>query len=154
MPALRNAGMRPISLDLRQRVVAMRHEDGQSMGEIAKRFRNPKGTVQNILERNRDNGKKELRPQNAGRKRGLSKEHLNALEQLVVHHPNTTLERLREGLSLPVTIITIHNSLKRMGFTLKKNRYVRVNKSDPMQPDNENNGSGRCPVWIRYVWCS
>jgi len=124
--------MRATSLDLRQRVVAARHEDGQSMGEIAQRFRIPKGTVQNILERYRDDGKIEPRPQNAGRKRGLSEEQLYALEQYVVHHPDMTLERLREGLSLPVSIITVHNSLKRMGFTLKKNRYVRVNKSDPM----------------------
>ncbi len=35
-------GMKPTSNDLRRRVVAARVEDGQSMGQIAERFRMPK----------------------------------------------------------------------------------------------------------------
>ena len=54
--------MRPTSLDLRQRVVATRVEDGQSMGQIAERFKIPKGTVQNILERYRDAGTVQPKP--------------------------------------------------------------------------------------------
>lgn len=122
--------MKPTSLDLRKRIVAARYEDGQSMGEIAKRFRIAKGTVQNILERYRDHGTIEPKPQNAGRKPGLTPEMLNDLKQLVLSRPDITLERMREELDLPVSIVTIHYALKRLGFTLKKKRYVQVNKSD------------------------
>lgn len=121
--------MKPTSLDLRERVVAARVEDGQSMGEIAERFRIPKGTVQNILERYRDAGTVEPCPQNAGRKSGLSPTQLAQLEQAVLRQPDSTLERLKQSLDLPVSIVTVHNSLKRMGFTLKKSRYERVNSN-------------------------
>ncbi len=68
--------MRPTSIDLCKRVVAARIEDGQSMGAIAERFKIPKGTVQNILERYRDSGGAAPKPQNAGRKPALSSEAL------------------------------------------------------------------------------
>ncbi len=122
--------MRATSIDLRKRVVAARHEDGQSMGQIAERFRIPKGTVQNILERYRDAGTFERKPQNAGRKRGLSEEQLLQLEQEVTEHPDSTLLGLKEKLDLPVSVVTVHNSLRRLGFTLKKRRYERVSTSE------------------------
>ena len=76
--------MRPTSTDLRQRVVAARLEDGQSMGQIAERFRLPKGTEQNILERYREAGTVEPKPRNVGRKPSFSGEGLRRLEEDVV----------------------------------------------------------------------
>ena len=132
MPTVYTMGMRATSLDLRKRVVAARIEDGQSMGEIANRFRIAKGTVQNILERYRDAGTYEAKPQNAGRKRGLTDEQLRKLEEEVTEHPDMTLLGLQEKLELPVSVVTVHNSLRRMGFTLKKKRYVRVSNGEKM----------------------
>ena len=120
MHTVYTVAMKATSLDLRKRVLAARIEDGQSMGEIAERFRMPKGTVQNILERYRDAGTLEPRPQNAGRKRGLSGDQLRALEAEVERCPDSTLGQLQETLHLPVSVVTVHNSLKRLGFTLKK----------------------------------
>lgn len=117
--------MKPTSLDLRKRIVAARTEDGQSMGEIAKRFRIPKGTVQNILERYRDAGTVEPKPQNAGRKPAFDKKALRRLEQDVVGHPDSTLEELRDRGGLTVSLVTVHKTLKKLGFTRKKSLYVR-----------------------------
>lgn len=124
--------MRPTSLDLRKRVVAARLEDGQSMGEIAQRFRIPKGTVQNILERYRTAGTVDPKPQNAGRKPGVSKQALSKLERAVERHPDATLEELRERCGLSVSVVTVHNTLKKLGFTRKKNLYVRTSNADEM----------------------
>lgn len=129
MPTVYTIGMKPTSLDLRERVVAARMEDGQSLGEIAERFRIPKGTVQNIVERYRDAQTCEPCPQNAGRKAGLSPAQLAQLERAVLSQPDSTLERLKQSLELPVSVVTVHNSLKRMGFTLKKSRYERVSNN-------------------------
>jgi transposase len=117
--------MKPTSLDLRKRIVAARTEDGQSMGEIAKRFRIPKGTVQNILERYRDAGTVEPKPQNAGRKPAFGEKALRRLEQDVLRHPDSTLEELRDRSGLTVSLVTVHKTLKRLGFTRKKSLYVR-----------------------------
>ncbi len=122
--------MKPTSNDLRRRVVAARMEDGQSMGQIAERFRIPKGTVQNILERYRDAGTVEPKPQNAGRKSAVSGQVLRKLERNVLQHSDATLAELRDRCGLSVSLVTVHNTLKRLGFTRKKSLYVRASNAD------------------------
>jgi transposase len=124
--------MRPTSVDLRKRVVAARLEDGQSMGEIAKRFRLPKGTVQNILERYWESGTVAPKPQNAGRKSAFSPQELHRLEQDLERHPDATLSELRERSGVRVSLVAFHRTLRKLGFTRKKSLYVRVNSSVPM----------------------
>ena len=123
--------MRPTSTDLRKRVVAAR-TDGQSMGEIAERFRIPKGTVQNILERYRDAGTLAPKPQNAGRKAVFSGMALSRLEQDVLAHPDATLEELRERSGVKASLVAVHNTIKKLGFTRKKNSYVRTSNAARM----------------------
>jgi transposase len=121
--------MRPTSIDLRKRVVAARMEDGQSMGQIAKRFKIPKGTVQNILERYRDSGTILPKPQNSGRKPAFSGEALRRLEQDVLDCPDITLEELRDRSGLNVSVVCVHNTVKKLKFTRKKSLYVRASNS-------------------------
>ena len=124
--------MRPTPIELRERIVAARTVDDQSMGEIAERFRIPKGTVQNILTRYREAGTVEPRPQNAGRKSAFSPEALNALERDVQRHPDATLDELRQRSTVKVSLVSFHNALKRLGFTRKKSLYVRASNSARM----------------------
>ena len=122
--------MRATSIDLRKRIVAARIEDGQSMGEIATRFRIPKGTVQNILERYRDAGTVQPKPQNPGRKPAFSGKTLQRLVRDVKRHPDATLEQLRDRSGLTVSLVCVHKTLKKQGFTLKKSLYVRASSAD------------------------
>lgn len=118
--------MKPTSIDLRKRVVAARTVDGQSFGQIAERFRIPKGTVQNIVERYRDAGTVGPKPQNAGRKPAIVGRALCKLERDVEQRPDATLSELRDRCGLDVSLVTIHNTLKKLGFTRKKSLYVRA----------------------------
>jgi len=123
-------GMRPTSIDLRQRVVAARLEDGQSLGAIAERFRIPKGTVQNILEHYRDTGTVVPKPQNAGRKTAFTPETLFELEQDVLRHPDSTLAEFQKRSKVKVSQVSFHNALKKLGFTRKKSLYVQVSSDE------------------------
>lgn len=134
-------GMKPTSNDLRRRVVAARIEHGQSMGQIAERFRIPKGTVQNILERYRDAGTIAPKPQNAGRKPAISGRALRRLERRVLRQPDATLAELRERCGLRVSVVTVHNTLKKLGFTRKKSLYVQLSSADETWPQNEGHGA-------------
>lgn len=116
--------MRPTAIELRMRVVAARTEDGQSMGEIAKRFRIPKGTVQNILKRHQDTGSVDPKPQNAGRKPAFSYAALQALKSDVLANPDGTLEEFRSRSQVKVSVVAFHNAIKKLGFTRKKSRYM------------------------------
>jgi transposase len=129
MPTCYALDMKPTSIDLRKRIVSARITDGQSLGQIATRFQVPKGTVQNILERYRDAGVLEPKPQNAGRKPAFSGEALRRLEQDVQQHPDATLAELRERSEVQASIIAVHNALKRLGFTRKKSLYTQTNNA-------------------------
>jgi len=110
---------------LRKRIVAARFEDGQSMGLIAERFRIPKGTVQNILRRYAQTGTVEPKAHGGGRRPTFSPEALRRLEWDVEHHPDATLEELRERSGLRVSLVAFHKRLRQLGFTRKKSLYVR-----------------------------
>ena len=99
------------------------------MGEIARRFKIPKGTVQNILERWRDDGTVEPRPRLAGRKAAFSTEERQRLAKEVETHPDATLAELRERSGKEVSLVCLHRTLRQLGFTRKKKRYVRANSS-------------------------
>lgn len=124
--------MRPTPIELRKRVVAARNEDGQSMGQIAERFRMPKGTVQNILKRHRDSGSIHPKPQNAGRKSAFSQEDLRFLKEDVLSNPDDTLEEFRTRSRVNVSVVSFHNVIKKLGFTRKKNRYTQSSNAEKM----------------------
>jgi len=106
------------------------------MGEIAARFKMPKGTVQNILERYRDSGIVLPKPANSRRRPAFSGTALIKLEKDVLDHPDSTLEELRDRSGMMVSLVCIHNTLKRLGFTRKKKLYVRMNNS--VRPSQRN----------------
>ncbi|MEI9998845.1 MAG: hypothetical protein WDO13_06600 [Verrucomicrobiota bacterium] len=56
-----------------------------------------------------------------GKPRSLAPEQVNRLERFVDAHPDATLEQMREKLGAACTIITIHNTLRRLGYRFKKN---------------------------------
>ena len=128
--------MKATSIDFRKRIVAARLKDGQSMGQIAERFGIAKGTVQNIIERYRDAGTVDPEPPNAGRKAAFGGALLKRLEQDVLEHPDATLAELRDRSGLAVSLVTVHNTLKRMGFTLKKSLCAPRNNAGPMSLNN------------------
>lgn len=135
--------MKPTSIDLRQRVLAARVADGQSMGQIASRFKIPKGTVQNILERHRDSGTIHPKPQNAGRKPAFSQAALRRLEQDISLRPDATLSELRERSGIKASLVAVHYATRRLGFTRKKNRYVRTNNAAPTSSNDARPGAKR-----------
>jgi transposase len=123
--------MKATSIDLRKRIVVARTDDGQSMGEIARRFKISKGTVQNILERWRDDGTVKPRPRLAGRKPAFSPEERQRLVRQVEAHPDATLAELRKGNGKEVSLVCLHRTLRQLGFTRKKKLYVRANSCMP-----------------------
>ena len=135
--------MKPTSIDLRERLVAARVVDGQSMGEIAKRFKVPKGTVQNILELYRDTGGVEPKPQNAGRKSAFSALAIARLEKEVLLHPDVTLAELRERSGVKVSVVAVHHALKRLGFTRKKSLYEPPSSAGRTSPRDARPGANR-----------
>ncbi len=118
--------MRPLSNDLRRRVVRARQE-GWSLGRIAEHYRLHKGTVQHVVEHFQRSGGVEPYPQNAGRKPTFDAMALRRLEHDVLAHPDATLDELRRRSGKQVSLIAVHRTLRnKLDFTRKKSLYVRA----------------------------
>jgi transposase len=133
-------GMRALSYDLRQRIVDARKAGGLSLGQIARRYDVPRSTVQSVLEHYRDTGTIEPRPGNPGRRAAFEGQALRRLEQDVLAHPDATLEELRARCAVQTSLVTIHHTLKRLGFTRKKKRYERASRPGPRSPRDVKRG--------------
>lgn len=93
----------------------------------------PKATVQRLIEHFRATGTLEPKPQNSGRKPAFSGKALRKLEAYVLANPDATLAELRRHSKIKVSLVAIHNTLRRaLGFTRKKSLYVRASNSERM----------------------
>ena len=122
--------MKAISVDLRKRVVSARLVDGQSMGEIAQRLQMPKASVQTILKHHQDTQNLEPKPHAGGHAPAFSGDALRVLEAEVLRRPGATLEQLRDACGVKSSVVAVHNTLKKLGYTRKKSLYVRANSEE------------------------
>jgi len=120
---------RPISLDLRQRIMASYDQNEGTREEIAQRFRVSLGMVKKLLQQRRQTGNIACRYDRCGRKPKIVAGHRQQLRALLSRQPDLTLEELRRAAQLDCTIQAIHYVLEGMGLTYKKRRSGPVNKT-------------------------
>jgi transposase len=112
--------MKPLSMDLRQRIVwAVDHHEG-SRREIASRFRIDPSCITRLLQLRRETGSLRPRPHGGGKPPALDRDGLERLRALVRKRPDATLEELRQLLGLDGSIMMVWRALKKLGITRKK----------------------------------
>jgi transposase len=115
--------MRPLSQDLRSRIVAAR-VDGVGTGEVSQRFDVNRSTVERIWNQHCKLG--HVKPKQIGgyRKSRLQK-HARTLGRWIEKKADVTLAELRERclteLGVSVGINALWHQLRRMGLSSKKN---------------------------------
>jgi transposase len=112
--------MRPLSADLRWRIVEAIDQREGSLREIADRFRVSLTCIVRLLRRRRETGSIEPKPHGGGRLAALDEEHLQGLRELVCGQPDATLEELRQRLGVDCSVAAISRALKKLGITRKK----------------------------------
>lgn len=116
--------MRPLSMDLRERIVAASEQEHLSIRKIAKRFAVNKNTVERLLKQKRTQG--HLRPRRqGGAMTSPILEYKEQLLTLVEQYPDATLaeycELLADETGLWVSVSTMCQTLKRLNRPRKKN---------------------------------
>jgi transposase len=112
--------MRPLSNDLRERIIAaVDHHEG-SRREIARRFGVDVSWITRLLQRRRDTGSIELRPRGGGKTPWLDQKDLERLRLLVAKHPDATLRQWRDRLGVGGSIMIIWRAPRSLGITRKK----------------------------------
>ncbi len=145
---------KPISLDLRERIVTAYDQKEGTREEIAKRFRVSLGMVKKLLAQRARTGDLRSRYRYCGRKARLEPEHGRQMRELVAKHPDLTLEEIKQQLGLEYTVAAIHWVLTRMKLTYKKRRSMQPNKTGPMSPKRGTGGGAAKAGSIRPGWSS
>ena len=116
--------MRPISEDLRQRIVNTFDEGNITYRALAKRYSVSYAACYQIIKRYRSTGSVKAMPFNKGHRAKLGVTERDRLRQLVIANPDLTLCELADNISeefgFKVHRSAIHRTLSALGFTRKK----------------------------------
>jgi transposase len=111
--------MAPYSKDLRIRVLADR-DAGMASQDVASKLRVSVSWVNRLLQRRRETGEIEPRPQTVFKTQAFAGRE-DQLRALVAAHPDRTLAELREALRSSASLSSVWRALKRLDLTVKKN---------------------------------
>jgi len=134
-------GMKTLSLDLRERIVAAYDARQGTREEVAQRFGVSVGMVKKLLQQRRRTNELGHRHRYSGRKARILPEYRDGLAALVAAQPGLTLAQIKEKLGMGCTVPAVHHALVALGLTYKKRRSTPPNKAGPMSP--KRGGSGR-----------
>lgn len=117
--------MKPYSLDLRQKIVDAYDRGGISQRQLARQFNVATSFVQKLLKQRRETGSIAPKVRTEQTPPKLNAQHRALLRELLEAQNDATLEELRDRLhartEVFVSVSTMHNTLKRMAITVKKN---------------------------------
>ena len=128
--------MKAYSMDLRKRVLAVYDSGKYTLKQVAEQFQVTTRWIQQLRRRRELEGTIAPHPQNQGRKPAFRGKHLEELHEFVKHHPDATLEEIKEHFAGKITcsLVAIHYTLKRLGWRYKKKRYVPGNRAEKISP--------------------
>jgi transposase len=123
--------MRPLSEDLRRRIIEARQAGAGSV-EVGERFRVSRRTVARLFGQYERNG--EVRPkQIGGYRRSRLQKHGRALSRWIEKQSDITLtelcERCRRDLGVTIGINALWHQLRKLGLSFKKNDARRRARS-------------------------
>jgi transposase len=126
--------MKPISTDLRKRIVAVYEEGQVSYAKVAERFRISVGSVKNFVTQWRATGRLEPKPAANGKTFLIDDTGEEVLRRLIQEKTDLShmelREKLAEELGCVVSQPTISRTLHRLNVTRKKSRNVPRSSSE------------------------
>ena len=118
-------------MDLRDRVVAACDAGHWKRVEIAEQFGVSTAWIRRLLQRRRETGDYGPRQTKRGRKPAFRGASLPRLDRLAEAQPDATLEELRDRCGVSCSLMTVSNTLRRLGYRRKKRRFGRLSKTVP-----------------------
>jgi transposase len=113
--------MKPISMDLRKRIVEAYDAGEGTRQEIAERFKVSVHMVKKLLSQRRKLGSLDPQVHRCGRKPLFEQQDYVWLQKAVAKQPDITLEELRGKISKPCCHMTIFRALRQLKASYKKN---------------------------------
>jgi transposase len=128
--------MKPLSNDLRERILAAIDKREGSRRQLAARFSVNVSTITRLLQLRRLTGSFDPRPHRGGTEPTLDQRGLERLRRLVEETPDATLEQLRQGLGLSGSLMIVWRGLKKLDITRKK-KTLHATEQDRLEVQEE-----------------
>jgi transposase len=114
--------MKPLSQDLRERIVAAYEAGGASLAAVGRRFAVSGKVVGKLVRQKRELGTLASQVHRRGRKPAVSGEKRDELRAHLEQYPDATVLERREALGLKCSEKTLWQTLRKMGWRFKKSR--------------------------------
>jgi transposase len=114
--------MKPLSQDLRERIVSAYEAGGASMASIGRRFAVSGRVVSKLIRQKQELGTLAPQVHRRGRKPAVSGKKKVELCAHLEQFPDATVLERREALGLKCTEKTLWQTLRKMGWRFKKSR--------------------------------
>jgi transposase len=126
--------MKTYPMELRERVLKVVDQGNFSYRKIASMFNVSTFWICKMLRQRRQTGSIEPIKGNRGRIAVFDEESLNELDQMVEKQCDITLNEIKDHFKgrIDCSLQTISNTLRRLGWSFKKNRYVPRSKIEMM----------------------
>ena len=128
--------MKPISQDLRERILDTVQRGDGSLRQIARRFLVSVSFITRLLQLHRSTGSLEPRPHGGGNPAVLGPEDLQQLRKLVQKQPDATLEELRQRLGVSCSLMTISRVRASWGCHARRRSPALRSKTAPTSKSN------------------
>jgi transposase len=116
--------MKPLSNDLRERILAaVDHREG-SRRDLAVRFGVNVSTITRLLQLRRQTGSFDPGPHAGGKQPTLDQDGPDRLRKLVQDTPDATLEQHRQGLGVSGSLMIVWRGLKKLDITREKKAWL------------------------------
>ena len=114
----------PLSIDLRQRILAAYEAKEGSQRQLAKRFKVSLSFIRDLMRHYRETGTLQPKPHGGGAVAKIGKEHLPIIEALINAQPDALLselcERFAQQTGIEVSISTMQRAVGQLRFSVKK----------------------------------
>lgn len=115
----------PLSIDLRQRIIAAYEAKEGSQRQLATRFKVSLSFIRDLMRHYRETGTVQPKPHGGGAVAKLGKEQLPIVEALVTAQPDALLrelcERFAKQTGVEVSVSTMHQAVCKLKLSVKKN---------------------------------
>ena len=115
----------PLSVDLRQRILAAYEAKEGSQRQLAKRFKVSLSFIRDLMRHCQETGTVQPQPHGGGAIAKLGKEQLPVVEALVTAKPDALLkelcERFAQQTGIEVSVSTMQQAVRKLKLSVKKN---------------------------------
>ena len=120
------------SKDLRKRIIVTVKKGELTQAEILRLFQISRTGFTYLINHVNETGSIERKPPSTGRPSKFQEEDIEKIKEFLAEHSDATLEEILEHTGKDASIMAVQRTLKKIGYHLKKNHYLPVNKKEKM----------------------